>query len=102
MVMILDLRQFINFHYEAKLCILCIVSGFRNKDAPFVSLLSFDCSDKVLTCLKACLRNPGTYRPKIVRLSSAQFVVVMFFVQSLKKIGATNDSKHRNTTNFLS
>ena len=28
-------------HYEAKLCILCIVSAFRNKDAPFVLLLFF-------------------------------------------------------------
>ena len=28
-------------HYEAKLCILCIVSGFRNKHAPFVLLLFF-------------------------------------------------------------
>ena len=28
-------------HYEAKLCILCIVSGFRDKDAPFVLLLFF-------------------------------------------------------------
>ena len=28
-------------HYEAKLCILCIVSGFRNKDAPFALLLFF-------------------------------------------------------------
>ena len=30
-----------NQHYEAKLCILCIVSGFRDKDAPFVLLLFF-------------------------------------------------------------
>ena len=29
------------FHYEAKLCILCIVSGIRDKDAPFVLLLFF-------------------------------------------------------------
>ena len=28
-------------HKKAKLCILCIVSGFRNKDDPFVLLLFF-------------------------------------------------------------
>ena len=32
---------FANDHYEAKLCILWILSGFRNKDAPFVLLLFF-------------------------------------------------------------
>ena len=38
-----NLRSFqtLKIHYEAKLCILCIVSGFRNKDAPFVLLLFF-------------------------------------------------------------
>ena len=36
-----NLTVFNNFHYEAKLCISCIVSGFRNKDAPFVLLLFF-------------------------------------------------------------
>ena len=35
------------------------------------------CSDKILTCLKTCLWNPGTQRHKIVRLSSAQFGLVM-------------------------
>ena len=45
-------------HYEAKLCILCILRGFRNKDASFVLL-------------------PETHRNKIVRLSSAQFCLVM-------------------------
>ena len=34
-------RIFLRVHYEAKLCILCIVSGFGNKDAPFVLLLFF-------------------------------------------------------------
>ena len=55
-------------HYDAKLCILCIVCGFHNKDAPlffFCSLLSFDSSDKNLTCLRTCLWIPGTYRPKL-------------------------------------
>ena len=46
----------------------------------FCSLLSFDRSDKVLTCLKACLWNPGTYRHKIVLLSSAQFGLVMLIL----------------------
>ena len=39
-------------HFAAKLCILRIVSGFRNNDAPFVLLLFFlffDRSDKFLT-----------------------------------------------------
>ena len=31
------------------------------------------------TCLNTCLWNPGTYRHKIVRLSSAQFGLVMIF-----------------------
>ena len=30
-------------HYEAKLCILRAVSGFRNKDAPCILLLFFHC-----------------------------------------------------------
>ena len=29
----------VHAHYEAKLCFLCIVSGFRYKDAPLVLLL---------------------------------------------------------------
>ena len=45
----------------------------------FCSLLFFDRSDKILTCLKTCLWNPGTYRHKIVRLSSAQFGLVIVF-----------------------
>ena len=70
-------------HYEGKLSICCIVSGFRNKDATFIffcSLLSFDPSDKILTCSQTCLWNPGTYRQKIVRLSSEQFGLVMVFI----------------------
>ena len=42
----------------------------------FCSLFSFDRSDKIFTCLKTCLWNPGTYRHKIVLLSSAQFGLV--------------------------
>ena len=34
-------------------------------------------SDKIFTCLKTCLWSPGTYRHKIVLLSSAQFGLVM-------------------------
>ena len=52
-------------HYEAKLCILCIVSGFRNKKAPFLFLLFFTflySFRQIFTCLKTCLWNPGTYR----------------------------------------
>ena len=37
----------------------------------------FNRSDNFLTCLKTCIWNPGAYRYKIVRLSSAQFVLVM-------------------------
>ena len=33
--------NFLFNHYEAKLCILCIVSWIHNKDAPFVLLLFF-------------------------------------------------------------
>ena len=44
----------------------------------FSFFISFDCSDKILTFLKTCFWNPATYRPKIVRLSSAQFGLVMF------------------------
>ena len=43
----------------------------------FFSLFSFDRSDKIITCLMTSLWNPGTYRHKIVRLSSAQFGLVM-------------------------
>ena len=52
--------------------------GFRNKDAPFPTK-SFrqDRSDKILTCSKTCIWNPGTCRHKIVCLSSAQFGLVM-------------------------
>ena len=48
--------------------------------APFVLLLLFhfiDHSDINSTSLKTCLWNPGTYRHKIVRLSSAQLSLVM-------------------------
>ena len=67
-------------HYDAKLCFLCIVHGFRNQNAHlffFCSLLSFDRYVKILPCLKTCLWNPGTYRHKIVRLSRSQFGLVM-------------------------
>ena len=70
---------------RAKLCILSIVSGFRNKFF-FCSFLLFDRSDNILTCLKTCLWNPGTYKHKIVLLSSAQLGLVMlhFEVKSCK------------------
>ena len=48
----------------------------------FCSFIQFDRSDKILTCLKTCLWNPGTYRHKIVRLSSAQFGLVMNYIVS--------------------
>ena len=67
-------------HYEAKLCILWIVSGFHNKNAPFFFFcffIFFDRSDKILACLKTCLWNAETYRHKNLRLSSAQFGLVM-------------------------
>ena len=50
------------------------VNGLISLNCP---LISFGCSDKILTCLETCLWNPGTYRHKIVRLSSAQFGLVM-------------------------
>ena len=37
----LALTSFLTSHYAAKLCILCLVSGFRSKDALFVLLLFF-------------------------------------------------------------
>ena len=43
----------------------------------FCSLIFFDRSDKILTCLKTWLWNPGTYRHKIVLLSTAQFDLVV-------------------------
>ena len=43
----------------------------------FCSLIFFDYSDKVLNCLKSCLWKPGTYRHKILRLSIAQFNLVL-------------------------
>ena len=52
------------FHYETKLCILLFL---------FCSFIFFDHSDTILTCLKTCSWNPGTYRHKIVGISSAQF-----------------------------
>ena len=36
-----NMAAMIASHYEAKLCILLIVSGFHNKEAPFVLLLFF-------------------------------------------------------------
>ena len=38
------------------------------------------------TCLKISFWNPGTYRHKIVRLSSAQFVLVMKICRQVKSI----------------
>ena len=39
----ISIIQFKNFwHYEVKRCILWIVSGFRNKDAPFVLFFSLN------------------------------------------------------------
>ena len=82
-----DLNFLFN-HYEAKLCILFIVSGIYKKDAHFVLILfstflrSFR---QYLTCLKTCLWNPGTYRLKIVRLSSAHFGLVMTVLKNFSK-----------------
>ena len=47
-------------------------------------LFSFDRSDKILTCLKTCLWNAGTYRHKIVRLSNAHFGLVMVGIGFLR------------------
>ena len=58
-----------NWHYEVKLFNLCIVSGFRNKGTPTFLFLTFT--------FLTCLWNPGTYRRKIMLLSSAQFGLVM-------------------------
>ena len=58
----------------------------------FGSLLSFNRSDTILTCLKTCIWNPGTYRHKIVRLSSAQFGLVMFD----QKIAVYRAFSHQN------
>ena len=72
-----------SLHYEAKLCFLRKVRGFRNKDVHFFffcSLTSFDCYNTNLQCLKTCLSNPETYRHEIVRLSSAQFGLVMYIL----------------------
>ena len=52
-------------------------SVFRNKDFLFVLLSLSHCSDKNFTCLKTCLWNPRTCRHKTVRLSSAQFDLVL-------------------------
>ena len=41
------------------------------------SFIHLNRSDKILTCLGTCLWNPGTYRHKFVRLSRAQFGLVM-------------------------
>ena len=53
----------------------------------FCSFISSDRSDKILTCLKTCLWNLGTYRHEIVRLSSAQFglvtSLVLYFAKSI-------------------
>ena len=68
-----------NFHYDAKMCVLIIASGFFNKTALFdFFILFFFHNDKVLTCLKTCLWFPVTYTHQIVRLSDAHFGLVKF------------------------
>ena len=52
----------------------------QQKDALFVlfcSFIFFDRSDKIFTFLKTCLRTPETFKHQIMRLSSAQFGLVM-------------------------
>ena len=54
----------------------------------FCSFIFFDRSDKILICLRTCLWSPGTYRHKIVRLSSAQIgleVIFLIFFDSRNK-----------------
>ena len=49
-------------------------SGLRPDTSRFVCTFNFfDRSNKNITSLKTCFWNPGTYRHKIVRQSSAQF-----------------------------
>ena len=68
---------FYYFHYEAKLCILQIVSGFPKKDTlSLLFFVFFNCSVKILTSVKTFLRIPDTYTHQIVRLSNAQFGLV--------------------------
>ena len=45
-----------------------------------LSFCLIDRSDKILTCLKTCVWNPGAYRHKFVRLSSAHFGLVISIV----------------------
>ena len=56
-------------------------SGIRNKtNVPTnftLELFKRGIHETFATCLKICLWNPGTYRHKIVRLSSAQLGLVM-------------------------
>ena len=49
----------------------------RSLCSSFVLSFSLIVPTKILKCLKTCLWNPGTYRHKIVRPSSAQFGLVM-------------------------
>ena len=53
----------------------------------FCSVFFFHHSDKILTCLKTRVWNPGTYRHNVVRLSSAQTGLVML---DEKKIPSKN------------
>ena len=46
----------------------------------------YNCSDKILTCLKNCVLNPGTNRRNIVRLSIAQFVLGISFIELMRPI----------------
>ena len=84
-------------HGEAKLSFLGNVSGFRNKDAPFVLVKFFHffwSFRQNLTCLKTCLWNPGTYRHKVVLLSSAQNGLVMISNHGLKNQSTPSISLH--------
>ena len=88
-------------HYEAKQCILWMVSGFRNKDASsfFCSFISFDRSDKILTWLSTCLWNPETYRQKIVPIQCSVWprdMVIFIEMWSYIVIKLRNNGKRTN------
>ena len=61
-------------------CTFCekkALSATRTLPLFFFSFISFDCSVTKLKCLKTCFLNPGTYKHKNVRISSAQLGIVM-------------------------
>ena len=46
----------------------------------------FDCSDKILKCFKTCLKISENYTQQIVRLSSAQFGLVMNSIVCMRQV----------------